>query len=70
MNSWQTSVDFLTLLQNDEDVKSKLKLDELKAIFDYNVYLKHVDAVFERLGLNKVEKKVSRGTVKLAPRTF
>jgi len=51
MQAWKERTDFLSLLKADKEVTAKLKVSELKAIFDYNHYLKHVDDIFERLGL-------------------
>ena len=70
MNSWQIGTDFLTLLQDDEEVITKLTLDELKTIFDYNYYTRHVDKIFQRLGLIKSRKRSTIKNIKLAPRTI
>ncbi len=70
MKSWQTGTDFLTLLQDDEELKAKLTLDELIAIFDYNYYIRYVDAIFQRLGLTKSGKRNNIKGVQLAPRTI
>ncbi len=67
MKSWQTGEDFLSLLQKDLDVKEQLSLEELKIIFDYSYYTRHVDAIFQRLGLTKLEKRSSVRGTKLAP---
>jgi adenylosuccinate lyase len=52
MKSWKEKTSFLNLLKSDSDVTSKLTESELDSIFDYNYFLKHVDDVFQRLGLN------------------
>ncbi|MBM3132845.1 MAG: adenylosuccinate lyase, partial [Chloroflexi bacterium] len=49
MRAWKNGEAFLTLLQADPDVT--LTREELKKIFDYNYYLKNVDAIFQRVGL-------------------
>lgn len=51
MEAWQGRKSFLALLQADKRVTDRLTADELKSLFDYDYYLKHVDTVFERLGL-------------------
>ena len=33
----------------------RLSKEELESLFEYGFYLRHVDEVFSRLGLNKVE---------------
>ncbi len=51
MEAWQGRKSFLALLQADKRVTDRLTGDELKPLFDYDHYLKHVDTVFERLGI-------------------
>jgi len=51
MEAWQGRKGFLALLQADNRVTDRLTGDELKSLFDYDHYLKHVDTVFERLGI-------------------
>lgn len=51
MKAWKERIDFLTLLKADDEVTARLPVSELQSIFDYGHYLKHVDEVFERLGL-------------------
>ncbi|MCD6358892.1 MAG: adenylosuccinate lyase [Dehalococcoidia bacterium] len=70
MKSWEEGLDFLELLQADADVTSELPQDELAALFDYSYYLKHVDYVFDKLGLNKPTRKNTQDKINsLAPRT-
>jgi adenylosuccinate lyase len=52
MRAWAEGKDFLGLLKSDSDVASTLPEPELKALFDEGYYLRHVDEVFRRLGLN------------------
>ncbi|MFA4835091.1 MAG: adenylosuccinate lyase [Dehalococcoidia bacterium] len=49
MKAWKGKDNFLDLLQADSEVTLSRK--ELKALFDYNYYLKNIDAIFERLEL-------------------
>ncbi len=51
MRSWQEGVDFLSLLLGDPEVTQNLPPEDLKALFDYNYYVKHVDETFVRVGL-------------------
>jgi adenylosuccinate lyase len=51
MRAWKDRTDFLQLLKGDSDVLAALTVAELESLFDYQYYLKHVDAIFERLGL-------------------
>jgi len=51
MKAWQDRVSFLDLLQADHDVGKHLSKSELEGIFDYGYFLRHVDTIFERLGL-------------------
>ena len=51
MKAWKERVDFLTLLKADSEVIARLPVAELESIFDYQYYLKHIDQVFQRLGL-------------------
>jgi adenylosuccinate lyase len=70
MKAWEERKDFLGLLEADKRITAHLSKKELKSLFDYNYYLKHVDEVFERLGLSKV-KKAERAEIKsLAPRAI
>ena len=54
MKVWQEKENFLSLLEADEEISTHLSKSELASLFDYNYYLKYVDAIFERLKLNKV----------------
>jgi adenylosuccinate lyase len=71
MKAWQERKDFLSLLEADRRINRHLGKEELKSLFDYGYYLKHVDEVFERLGLSKTRKKAKRAKIEgLAPRTI
>ncbi|MBM3172853.1 MAG: adenylosuccinate lyase, partial [Chloroflexi bacterium] len=56
MASWKQKTPFLGLLKEDKEVTSKLSARELEGLFDYDYFLKHMDAVFNRLGLVKKAK--------------
>jgi len=49
---WDEGVSFKEALENDPDVTSVLKPDELDECFNLEHHLRNVDAIFERLGLN------------------
>ena len=51
--TWRSKKNFLALLKMDKQITKYLTQSELKALFDYNYYLKYVDTVFERLGLTQ-----------------
>jgi adenylosuccinate lyase len=51
MKAWQDRASFLEVLSADHEVTRHLSRAELEGIFDYAYYIRHVDAVFERLGL-------------------
>jgi adenylosuccinate lyase len=52
MKSWAEGKDFRALLKTDGEVMSNLQESELSALFDEGYYLRHVDGIFQRLGLN------------------
>ena len=71
MKAWEEKKDFLSLLEADRRVTAHLNKEELNSLFDYGYYLKHVDEVFERLGLSEARKKAKRAKVEgLAPRAI
>jgi adenylosuccinate lyase len=51
MKAWRERLNFLNLLESDTEAIAHLSPAELKTIFDYGYYLKHVDQIFQRLGL-------------------
>jgi len=70
MKAWQEKQGFLSLLEVDRRITAHLSKKELDSLFDYGYYLKHVDEVFERLGLSKVKKTKQAGAESLAPRSI
>ncbi len=50
--TWDDDDDFRELVRNDSTVRGQLGLDELDEIFDYGYYVRFVDDVFARVGLN------------------
>lgn len=57
LKAWKTRTSFLSLLKEDNDVMKHLNSKDLKDIFDYRRFLKHVDTVYERLGLIKRSRR-------------
>jgi len=70
MKAWEDKKDFLGLLEADRRIAAHLSKKELDSLFDYGYYLKHVDEVFERLGLSKAKKVKKAGAESLAPRSI
>ncbi|MGB2813813.1 MAG: adenylosuccinate lyase [Dehalococcoidales bacterium] len=57
MKSWKGNKNFLNLLKADPEVAEILPQSELGSLFDYQYYLRHIDEIFERLGLTKAQWK-------------
>ncbi|HEY50715.1 MAG TPA: adenylosuccinate lyase [Dehalococcoidia bacterium] len=71
MKSWKGNKDFLNLLKADPEVVKSLPQPELEALFDYQFYLRHIDEIFERLGLTKAQwKSTMPESTNLAPRAL
>jgi adenylosuccinate lyase len=51
MQAWNEQRSFRDIIESDEKVVSMLSKDEIDDCFNYNWHLKHVDTIFERLGL-------------------
>jgi adenylosuccinate lyase len=51
MEAWEKQVQFRSLIENDEKIAGLLNEAEIDDCFDYNYHIKHVDMIFERLGL-------------------
>lgn len=50
--AWDTETPMRDLLLKDEQVRERLSEDEIDALFDPTYHLAHIDATFERLGLD------------------
>jgi len=71
MKAWKGNRNFLNLLKADPEVTATIPLEELESLFDYQYYLRHVDDIFERLGLTKAQWKASLfGSTDLTPRAL
>lgn len=51
MEAWEKQVPFRELIEAEEKITSRLAPAQIDDCFDYNYHLKHVDMIFERLGL-------------------
>ena len=71
MIAWKGNKDFFNLLKADPEITTTLPQQELESLFDYQYYLRHVDEIFERLGLTKAQWKGSiTEPTELAPRAM
>ncbi|HAV10079.1 MAG TPA: adenylosuccinate lyase [Dehalococcoidia bacterium] len=64
MKAWKERRNFQQLLKSDVDVMAKLSEKELSDIFDYSYFLRNVDTVFKRLGLESDKRKKTAGVSK------
>ncbi len=51
MEAWEKQVHFRELVEAEEKISSRLTPAQIDDCFDYNYHIKHVDMIFERLGL-------------------
>jgi len=65
--AWKQRTSFLELLKADPEIIARLSKSELESLFDYKHFTRHVDRVFQRLGLT--EKKEAK-TAKPTPQAF
>jgi adenylosuccinate lyase len=70
MKAWKDRTSFMGLLKADSGVKAHLSDKELESLFDYNYFTRHVDAVFNRLGLNEKKKVKPSKSGELAPHSI
>ncbi|BDG48980.1 MULTISPECIES: adenylosuccinate lyase [Parageobacillus] len=52
MEAWEKQVPFRSLIEADERITSRLTKEQIDDCFDYRYHLKHVDTIFQRLGLS------------------
>ena len=52
LEAWTEGKDFRKLLLEDSQVTDRVPAEELQSLFEYGFYVRHVDEVFRRLGLN------------------
>jgi adenylosuccinate lyase len=51
MEAWNTGKEFKELLQRDEEISSYLNRKEIDEVFDLERSIRHVDHIFQRVGL-------------------
>ncbi len=51
MEAWEKQISFRDLVKEDALITARLSPAEIDDCFDYNYHLKHVDMIFDRLGL-------------------
>jgi adenylosuccinate lyase len=51
MKAWTNSKTFKEFLLEDSEVMKKLTRREVEDLFDLDTHLRHVDAMFRRLGI-------------------
>jgi adenylosuccinate lyase len=51
MESWDEDRDFRDLAGAEPEISKRISASELDALFDYGYYVRHVDRIFERVGL-------------------
>ena len=71
MKAWQGQKSFLKMLAADNEVTAVLPPASLEPLFDYSYYLRHVDEIFQRLGLTRMQWKGNiTGTMDISPRSI
>jgi adenylosuccinate lyase len=51
MEAWEKQIPFRQLIEAEEKITSRLTKEQIDDCFDYSYHLKHVDTIFNRLGL-------------------
>ncbi len=51
MHSWETGKPFMELILADSQITTLLPAGEIRDIFNYNRYLRHVDTIYKRCGI-------------------
>ena len=71
MKAQRGNKDFLRLLKADPEITAALPSEELDPLFDYQYYMRHINEIFERVGLTEAQWKSSLiGPTELAPRSI
>ena len=52
MRSWDERKDFRVLVKAEPDIAARLSPSDLDALFDYRYYVRYVDEIFHRVGLD------------------
>ena len=51
MTTWRTRTPFIDHLLANAEIAAKFSREEMEKLFDYTYYTRHVDEVFDRIGL-------------------
>ena len=51
--AWDHAADFRELVRGDSVIAEHVGADEIEALFDYRWYTRHVEALFDRVGLKE-----------------
>jgi len=70
MQAWKSKTSFLKLLRADPEIMDKLSNSELETLFDYNYFTRHVDKIFQRLGLTEKKRTKATKAVELSPQAL
>jgi len=70
MKAWEQKNSFLDLLKADTEITTQLSELELSSLFDYGYFVRHVDKVFQRLGLTEKKKAKAVKAGELAPQAL
>jgi len=70
MKAWKQKTSFLNLLKADTEITAHLSESELKSLFDYNYFVRHVDEIFRRLGLTEKKRNKAVKAIELAPQAL
>ena len=70
MKAWKQKTSLLELLKSDTEVAAHLSERELESLFDYNYFIKHVDKIFQRLGLTEKKRAKTAEAGGLTPQAL
>lgn len=51
MQSWTEKLGFKELVLNDQDIMSRMSVEEIDKVFDLSIYTDNIDYIFQRCGL-------------------
>lgn len=52
LTAWQEEVNYKKLIKEDQEIRNHLTIEEIDDIFNYDFYLKEIDYIFSRVGLD------------------
>ncbi len=70
MKAWKQRTSFLELLKADPEITARLSKSELESLFDYKYFTRHVERVFQRLGLTEKKKAKAAKAAELTPQAL